>query len=73
MDDALFVRGFEGIDDLLRNGKRPVDEIGGGRGRGPGRVARANRLTQRLALDQFHNEGTGSARRSTLRHCDEAV
>ena len=46
MDDALFVRGFEGFGDLPRNEQRLVD------GNGPTRDA----IGQRRAVDELHDE-----------------
>ena len=46
MDDALLVRGFERLGDLLRDLKRLVDRD---------RAAR-NALRQIVALDEFHHE-----------------
>ena len=46
MDDALLVRGFERVGDLLRDRQRFVERD---------RAAR-DPLRQILALDQFHHE-----------------
>ena len=47
MDDALLVRGFERVRDLLRDGQRLIDRD------------RATRdpLRQIITLDEFHHEG----------------
>ena len=47
MDDALLVRGFERLDDLLRDRQRLVD-----RDTHPSQSV----LRQVVALDQFHDE-----------------
>ena len=61
MDDALLVRGLEGLGNLLRD-ERGLRERG--------RPARDD-LQQVLALDQFHHEGVDVRR--AVRGLDHAV
>ena len=54
MDDALFVRGFERLRDLFRDGQRLVE----GKTDGSGRTRpTSDQLREVVALDQFHHEG----------------
>ena len=52
MDDALLVRGFEGVGDLPRDGQRVVHRQ---------RLA-GDAFGERLALDQLHHQGARPCR-----------
>ena len=51
MDDALFVRGLDGLDDLSRDADRLLDRNG----------ALANALRERRTFNQFHDQRVDTA------------